>query len=281
MTGILTLAATPIGNPHDASARLSEVLAAAPVIAAEDTRRLHRLAGDIGIRLRGRVISLFEGNEARRTAEVLELLAEGTDVVLVSDAGMPTVSDPGHRLVAAAALAGITVRVLPGPSAVTAALAMSGLPTDRFCFEGFLPRKGAERARRINELRTESRTAVLFESPRRTASTLADLSEALGPGRRAVVCRELTKTHEEIRRGTLAELGEWAREGVLGEVVLVIAGSSDQAAKGSPSQWAHAVEALVADGLTRRDAVAQVCQMYAVPRRQVYEAAHPSPKPSR
>lgn len=274
MTGILTLAATPIGNPGDASPRLADLLATGPVVAAEDTRRVQRLAAALGIRLSGRVISVFEGNETRRTAEILELLASGTDVVLVTDAGMPTVSDPGYRLVAACAAAGIPVTVIPGPSAVTAALAVAGLPTDRFCFEGFLPRKGGDRRRRLDELKSETRTIVVFESPRRTSPTLADLSEALGHDRRAAVCRELTKTHEEVRRGTLAELAEWAADGVLGEVVLVVAGASGRRATGSASVWSDAVRALVEGGLTRRDAVSAVAAEHGVPRREVYDAVH-------
>src|SRR5579875_4156815 len=202
-TGVLTLAAVPIGRPDDASPRLAAELARATVIAAEDTRRLRRLAASLDVELRARVVSYYEAVEARRAAVLLGELRSGRDVLLVTDAGTPGISDPGYRLVAAAAAAGVRVSALPGPSAVTTALAVSGLPCDRFCFEGFLPRRAGERARRLTELAGQPRTTVLFESPRRLAATLGELAAAFGGGRRAVVCRELTKTHEEIRRGTL------------------------------------------------------------------------------
>src|SRR5450755_3775220 len=217
--GTLILAAAPIGRPEDASGRLAAELAAAPVIAAEDTRRLRRLAARLGIELTGRVVSYYEGVEAGRQDLLLGELRAGRDVLLVTDAGMPGVSDPGYRLTAAAE-AGIRVTVLPGPSAVTAALAVSGLPTDRFCFEGFPARGRGDRSRRFGELSGERRTMVFFESPRRAGTTLEELSAALGKERRAVVCRELTKTHEEVRRGTLAELAAWAAGGLLGEITL-------------------------------------------------------------
>ena len=222
--GTLTVAAAPIGQPADASPRLAAALAAADVIAAEDTRRVRRLAGALGAELSGQVVSYYDGVERSRVPRLLADLQHGRDVLLVTDAGMPGVSDPGYRLVSAAAEAGIPVTVLPGPSAVTAALAVSGLPSDRFCFEGFPPRKPGERSRRFAELAAEPRTLVFFESPRRVAATLAELAAALGPGRPAVACRELTKTHEEIRRGTLGDLAEWAAAGVLGEITLVVAG---------------------------------------------------------
>ena len=223
--GTLTLAAAPIGQPGDASGRLTRALAAAGLIAAEDTRRLRRLAGSLGVRLSGRVVSYYDDVEARRTPELLAELTSGQDVLLITDAGMPGVSDPGYRLVAAAAEAGVRVTVLPGPSAVTTALVISGLPSDRFAFEGFPPRKAGERARRFAELATERRTLVFFESPRRTGATLAELAAAFGADRRAAVCRELTKTHEEVLRGTLGELAGETRDGVLGEVTLVVAGA--------------------------------------------------------
>jgi 16S rRNA (cytidine1402-2'-O)-methyltransferase len=222
--GTLTLAAVPIGQPGDASPRLVTALANAGVIAAEDTRRVRRLASDLGVRLTGRIVSYYDSVERARVPGLLAVLREGGDVLVVTDGGMPGVSDPGYRLVSAAAAEGITVTVLPGPSAVTAAVAVSGLPSDRFCFEGFPPRRDGDRARRFAELAAEPRTLVFFESPRRIAGTLAELAEAFGPDRRAVVCRELTKTHEEIRRGTLAGLAEWAAGGPLGELTLVVAG---------------------------------------------------------
>src|SRR5580692_9140164 len=222
--GTLTLAAVPIGTQQDASPRLIAALGETPIVAAEDTRRARRLAAALGVRLTGSVISYYDDVEAARVPGLLAELLAGRDVLLVTDAGMPGVSDPGYRLVAAAAAAGIRVTVLPGPSAVTTALVISGLPTDRFVFEGFPPRRAGERARRFAELAAERRTLVLFESPRRLAVTLTELATAFGPGRRAVVCRELTKTHEEVIRGSLAELAEVAAAGTLGEITIVIAG---------------------------------------------------------
>jgi 16S rRNA (cytidine1402-2'-O)-methyltransferase len=225
--GVLTLAAVPIGRAEDASRRLAAELASATVIAAEDTRRVRWLAASLDIELQARLISYYDAVETRRTPGLLADLLAGQDVLLVTDAGTPGISDPGYRLVAAAAAAGITVTALPGPSAVTTALAVSGLPTDRFCFEGFPPRRPGERARRFAELAGDARTQVYFESGRRLATTLAELAASHGPDRQAVVCRELTKTHEEIVRGTLAELTAWATQGsgaVRGEITLVVAG---------------------------------------------------------
>jgi len=227
---VLTLAAVPIGRADDASRRLAAELASATVIAAEDTRRVRWLAASLDISLQARLISYYDAVEARRTPGLLADLLAGQDILLVTDAGTPGISDPGYRLVAAAAAAGITVTSLPGPSAVTTALAVSGLPTDRFCFDGFPPRRPGERARRFAELAGEVRTQVYFESGRRLASTLGELAASHGADRRAVVCRELTKTHEEIVRGTLAELAAWATPkepgsgAVRGEITLVVAG---------------------------------------------------------
>src|SRR5579863_3445732 len=228
--GVLTLAAVPIGRAEDASPRLAAELARATVIAAEDTRRVRWLASSLEITLQARIVSYHDAIETRRAAELVDTLQKGQDVLLVTDAGTPGISDPGYRLVAAAAAAGITVTSLPGPSAVTTALAVSGLPTDRFCFDGFPPRRPGERARRFAELAGEVRTQVYFESGRRLASTLGELAASHGADRRAVVCRELTKTHEEIVRGTLAELAAWATPkepgsgAVRGEITLVVAG---------------------------------------------------------
>jgi len=272
--GRLILAATPIGTPQDASFRLAAALAAAPLIAAEDTRRLRRLAGSLGIALTGRIISYYEDVEAARGPVLLGALASGQDVLLVTDAGMPGISDPGYRLVRDAFDAGVTVTVLPGPSAVTAAVAVSGLPTDRFCFEGFVPRKAGERGRRLAGLRDERRTMVFFESPRRLAKTLADMAAAFGPGRSAAVCRELTKTHEEIRRGSLEELERWASRGVLGEITLVVAGApapGDRAA-GDARDAAAKVAAAEQAGSTRKEAIALVAAELGLPRREVYDA---------
>src|SRR3954468_7830098 len=224
--GVLVLAATPIGQASDAPPRLATELAGADLIAAEDTRRLARLAADLGVEVKGRVTSYFEGNEAARTPGLVDRLLAGGRVVLVTDAGMPSVSDPGYRLVAAAVEAGVTVTAVPGPSAVLTALAVSGLPVDRFCFEGFLPRKAGERGRRLSALAAEERTLVFFEAPHRTEAALTAMAAAFGDERPAVVCRELTKTHEEIRRGGLAELASWATLGVRGEVTIVVAGTT-------------------------------------------------------
>jgi 16S rRNA (cytidine1402-2'-O)-methyltransferase len=243
--GVLTLAGVPIGQAEDAPARLAEALANADVIAAEDTRRARQLAVALGVRLAGRLVSYYDVIEVRRAAELVTELTAGSDVLVITDAGMPAISDPGYRLVAAAAAAGIRVTAVPGPSAVTTALAVSGLPTDRFCFEGFPPRKSGERARRFAELAADPRTHVLFESPRRVAATLEELRASHGDDRDAVVCRELTKTHEEIVRGSLAELAAWAagREasgGVRGEITLVVAGVGQAAVRAAARAAARA-----------------------------------------
>src|SRR5579859_7258947 len=224
--GVLTLAAVPIGRAEDASPRLAAELARATVIAAEDTRRVRWLASSLEITLQARIVSYYDAVETRRAAELVDTLQKGQDVLLVTDAGTPGISDPGYRLVAAAAAAGVRVTALPGPSAVTTALALSGLPTDRFCFEGFPPRRAGERQRRFAELAADRRTQVYFESGRRLAVTLTELAASHGEDRQAVVCRELTKTHEEIVRGPLAELASWAGSGaVRGEITLVVAGT--------------------------------------------------------
>lgn len=270
--GTLTVAAVPIGQPADASGRLADALAAAPVIAAEDTRRLHRLAAALGVRLTGRVLSYYDDVEARRVPDLVAGLLAGQDVLLVTDAGMPGVSDPGYRLIAGAAAAGVRVTVLPGPSAVTTALVISGLPSDRFVFEGFPPRRAGERARRFAELAAERRTLVFFESPRRIGATLAELAAAFGGDRRAAVCRELTKTHEEVIRGTLASLAADLAGGVLGEVTLVIDGASQTAGAVSPSAAAAAVADREARGQPRKEAIAAVARELGAPRREVYDA---------
>jgi 16S rRNA (cytidine1402-2'-O)-methyltransferase len=243
-TGVLTLAAVPIGRAEDASPRLAAELARATVIAAEDTRRVRWLAASLEVTLSARVVSYYDAVETRRAAELVAALQAGQDVLLVTDAGMPGISDPGYRLVAAAAAAGLRVTALPGPSAVTTALAVSGLPTDRFCFEGFPPRKPGERQRRFAELAEDRRTQVYFESGRRLAVTLTELAGSHGPDRQAVVCRELTKTHEEIRRGPLAELAEWAGSGtVRGEITLVVAGTGRRGAGSAGTAGTGAVGA--------------------------------------
>jgi 16S rRNA (cytidine1402-2'-O)-methyltransferase len=269
--GTLTLAAAPIGRPQDASPRLAEALAGTPIVAAEDTRRLRRLAAALGVRPVGRVVSYYDGVETARVPGLLAELTAGHDVLLVTDAGMPGVSDPGYRLVTAAAAAGIRVTVLPGPSAVTAALAVSGLPSDRFCFEGFPPRRAGDRARRFAELAAEPRTLIFFESPRRLAATLAELAGAFGAGRPAVVCRELTKTHEEVRRGPVGDLAEWAAAGVLGEVTIVVAGAP-RPPRADPADAAPRVAALERAGTPRKAAIAEVARELGLRKREVYDA---------
>ena len=287
--GTLLVAGTGIGRTDDASPRLAAALAAAPVIAAEDTRRVRRLAADLGVRLAGRVVSYYDAVEAARTPGLIEDLRAGLDVLLVTDAGMPAVSDPGYRLVAAAATAGLPVRVLPGPSAVTAALAVSGLPSDRFCFEGFLPRKAGERSRRVASLADEPRTMVFFESRRRVGALLTELAAAFGADRAAVLCRELTKTHEEIRRGGLGDLaagvageaggaggaaasGAAASGPVLGEITLVVAGAAGGGPQGTVEEAAAEVARRERAGVSRRDAVAAVAAERGLRRREVYNA---------
>jgi 16S rRNA (cytidine1402-2'-O)-methyltransferase len=269
--GVLVLAGTPIGDAADASPRLLTELQRADVIAAEDTRRFAGLLDRLGIQTQARVISYFEGNEARRTPALVAELAAGRRVVLVSDAGMPSISDPGYRLVLAAADAGFRVTAVPGPSALLTALAVSGLAVDRFCFEGFLPRKAGERARRLAELVTESRTMVFFEAPHRTAETLAALADAFGPDRRGAVCRELTKTYEEVRRDSLGNLAAWARGEVRGEITLVIAGAPVNVA--DLGDAVTEVRSLVADGTKLKPAVAQVAQTRGLPKNRLYQAA--------
>jgi 16S rRNA (cytidine1402-2'-O)-methyltransferase len=273
--GVLVLAATPIGRVGDAPPRLAEELASADVVAAEDTRRLRRLTGDLGVTVTGRVVSYFEGNESARTPVLLEALLAGERVLLVTDAGMPSVSDPGYRLVAAAVEADVPVTAVPGPSAVLTALAVSGLPVDRFCFEGFLPRKAGERARRLAGLATEERTMVFFEAPHRTQAALAAMAEALGADRPAAVCRELTKTHEEVRRGPLAELAEWAGEGIRGEVTIVVSGApAGPDLDADPEALRAAVAELEASGTRRKEAILEVARRAGLPKREVYDVVH-------
>ena len=273
--GVLVLAATPIGRTSDAPPRLAEELAGADVVAAEDTRRLKRLASELGVTVTGRVVSYFEGNEAARTPVLLEALEAGERVLLVTDAGMPSVSDPGYRLVAAAVERDVVVTAVPGPSAVLTALAVSGLPVDRFCFEGFLPRKAGERSRRLTDLAGEQRTMVFFEAPHRTAAALAAMAEALGADRPAAVCRELTKTHEEVRRGPLRDLVAWAGDGVRGEVTIVVQGAAAVAEVGDdPDLWRDLVAELETGGMPRKQAILDVARRAGVPKREVYDVVH-------
>jgi 16S rRNA (cytidine1402-2'-O)-methyltransferase len=270
-TGRLLIGATPLGQPSDASARLVSALSSADVIAAEDTRRIRTLAQALDVTLAGKVTSLFDQNEASRVPALVDGIKAGATVLLVSDAGMPLISDPGYRLVAACIEAGAPVHCLPGPSAVTTALAVSGLPSERFCFEGFAPRKHSARVYWLKTLAAEQRTCVFFESPRRLADCLRDAVGQLGPERRAVVCRELTKTHEEILRGSLAELADWAADGVLGEITVVLAGATPKA--DLDTLVAEVLE-LVDDGARVKDACAQVVSANpgSPSRRELYDA---------
>jgi 16S rRNA (cytidine1402-2'-O)-methyltransferase len=273
VTGTLVLAGTPIGDVADAPPRLARELEEADVVAAEDTRRLRRLTQSLGVRPRGRVVSYFEGNEAARTAELADELESGSRVLLVTDAGMPSVSDPGYRLVAAAVERGAGVTAVPGPSAVLTALAVSGLPVDRFCFEGFLPRKGGERRARLCEAVGERRTLVYFESPRRLAATLREMAETFGEERPAAVCRELTKTYEEVRRGPLAELAGWAADGVRGEITVVVRGAADgDGEQVDRDELVRRVAVREEAGERRKEAIAAVAQQAGVPKREVFDA---------
>ncbi|HZX05053.1 16S rRNA (cytidine(1402)-2'-O)-methyltransferase [Kribbella sp.] len=278
MTGRLVLAGTPIGDVSDASPRLGRVLSGAEVVAAEDTRRLRRLTSELGIQLSGRVVSYFEGNERERTPELLQALVDGQTVVVVTDAGMPSVSDPGYRLVAAAIDAGVVVTAVPGPSAVLTALALSGLPVDRFTFEGFLPRKPGERGRRLAELRDEPRTMVFFEAPHRLNASLEAMAEAFGADRRTAVCRELTKTYEEVKRGRLDELVTWSAEGVRGEITVVVSGA-DPDKMMTPEDLAREVAVDEEAGTPRKQAIADVAKRFNVPKRTVYDAVLAARKP--
>lgn len=273
MTGLLILAGTPIGEITDAPPRLAEELVAADVVAAEDTRRMWRLANALGVTPKGRVLSYFEGNEVGRTPELVEALLGGARVLLVTDAGMPSVSDPGYRLVAAAVEQGIRITAVPGPSAVLTALALSGLPVDRFCFEGFLPRKGGERGSRLRDLAAEPRTMVFFESPHRIEDSLVQMAEAFGGERPAAVCRELTKTYEEVKRGPLAELAVWAADGVRGEITVVVQGAppADPSAL-DPAELARRVTVREEAGERRKEAIAAVAAETGVPKREVFDA---------
>src|SRR3954454_24908009 len=270
--GRLVLAATPIGDPQDAPPRLARLLAEADVVAAEDTRRLRRLAAALGVELRGRLVSHHEHNEQTRSAELVAAAADGATVLVVTDAGMPSVSDPGLRVVRAAVEAGVRVTAVPGPSAVLTALALSGLATDRFCFEGFLPRKPGERRRALAALAGERRTMVFFEAPHRVAATLADMAAVLSPPRPAALCRELTKTYEEVRREPLGVLAAGAAEGVLGEITLVVQGAPAVVVT-DVAELVPAVRERAAAGERLKEAAAEVSAMTGVPKRTLYDAA--------
>jgi 16S rRNA (cytidine1402-2'-O)-methyltransferase len=269
-TGRLLLGATPLGQPSDASPRLRDALARADVVAAEDTRRVRTLAKSLDIAITGRVISMFDSVEAARVDSLIEAMHAGATVLVVSDAGMPLISDPGFRLVTACVQAGLPVGCLPGPSAVTTALAVSGLPSEKFCFEGFAPRKKGARRTWLASLADEQRTCVFFESPRRLSGCLQDAVEQLGGARRAAICRELTKVHEEVVRGSLDELVTWAADGVLGEITVVLAGGTPRA--DLPALVAE-VEELAAGGTRVKDACGEVAAAHpGVRSRQLYDA---------
>lgn len=271
--GVLILGGTPIGNLADASDRLRTELATADLIAVEDTRKLRTLASGLGVRTRGRVIVNHDHNEEERSETIVQAVQDGQRVLLLSDAGMPTISDPGYVAAAAVAEADLPVTVVPGPSAALTALALSGLPTGRFTFEGFLARKGSERTRRLASLAGEERTMIFYESPHRTAATLADFVQTFGADRRGTVSRELTKLHEEVRRGTLAELAEWAAsERIRGEIVIIVEG-----AQTPETPEARDIVQLVLDRVTGGERLKSACAAVAAEtgtsKRDLYEAA--------
>ena len=269
----LILAATPLGNPADASTRLKSAIESASIIAAEDSRRFHRLCADIEVTFTGRVLSFFEGNEEDRTRELLSELKSGAQVLVVSDAGMPTISDPGFRLIRDAIAEGIEVSVIPGPSAVTMAVALSGLPTDRFSFEGFPPRTAGARLATFEKLRFEERTMVFFEAPLRLVDSLLDCVNVFGPDRHAAICREMTKRYEETIRGNLKELSTWATNNeVLGEITLVIAGAVTDSASLTAADMVARVREFESAGMDRKGAIATVADEFGIAKRLVYAA---------
>lgn len=276
--GEIVLAGTPIGNLGDTTPRLEHALQTADIVAAEDTRRLHHLTNALGLRMSGEVVSYHEHNEAERAGELLAAASSGKTVVIVSDAGMPTVSDPGFRAVDAAMGAGISVTAIPGPSAVLTALAVSGLPTDRFTFEGFIPRKAGERAERLSDLAQEKRTMVFFEAPHRLETLLLAMVDAFGADRPVAVCRELTKLHEEVIRGSLEEVHEWANTNeVRGEIVVVLGGAPAEA-KAQTTDLIGKVNELIDSGLRLKESVQAVAQQERVPQRELYNAVVESRK---
>jgi 16S rRNA (cytidine1402-2'-O)-methyltransferase len=269
----LILAATPLGNPGDASARLKNAIESASIIAAEDSRRFHRLCADIEVTFTARVVSFFEGNEEDRTHELLTELKSGATVLVVSDAGMPTISDPGFRLMRDAIAEGVEVSVIPGPSAVTMAVALSGLPTDRFSFEGFPPRTAGARLATFEKLRFEERTMVFFEAPHRLDDSLSDCVNVFGADRQAAICREMTKRYEETIRGTLSELSQWAQANeILGEITLVIAGAVTDSASLTAADMVGRVREFESAGMDRKTAIATVAEEFGIAKRLVYAA---------
>ncbi len=272
--GVLVIAGTPLGNAGDATDRLRTAIRSVDLIAAEDTRRFRRLARDLGVEYNAPITSYFDQNEKDRLPELIKALQGGKSVLLVTDAGMPSVSDPGYRLVSAAIEANLGVTCLPGPSSVTVALALSGLPCDRFCFEGFLPRKPGERQRALAQLATERRTMVFFEAPHRLLPMLETVRDVFGADRLAAVCRELTKTYEEVRRATLGELVTWAEDGVRGEITVVVEGAGDAQREYLAEELAALVADEVAKGMSKKDAVVLVATTTGTPKRTVFDAFH-------
>lgn len=269
----LTLAGIPLGNPGDASTRLKDAIESAGIVAAEDSRKFHRLCADLAIDFTGRVLSFFEGNEQERTVEILAMLQAGTSVLVVSDAGMPTISDPGFRLMRDAIAAGIDVEVIPGPSAVTTAIALAGLPTDRFVFEGFSPRTSGAREKFFENLRNEERTIVWFEAPHRLLDALEDAVAVFGPDRRGAICREMTKRYEETIRATLGELVLWARNNeVRGEITMVLEGAPSNSAEITAEGMVSRVREYEAAGMDRKSAIATVAEEFSVAKRVVFAA---------
>ena len=269
----LVLAATPLGNPLDASARLKKAIESAEIIAAEDSRRFHRLASDLEVTFTARIISFFEGNEKERTAEILTLLREGKEVLVVTDAGMPTISDPGFRLMRDAIAENLPIVVIPGPSAPMMAIALSGLPTDRFTFEGFLSRSAGARQSHLESLRFEERTMIFFEAPHRITECLTDALEIFGGDRRAAICREMTKRYEETIRGTLEQLATWSTSNeVLGEITIVIAGAATDSAALTAADMVARVREFEAAGMDRKTAIATVADEFGIAKRLVYAA---------
>jgi len=271
MTMVLIVAAVPLGNPADASARLQEAIATADVIAAEDSRRFHRLAADLDVTFSARVVSFFEANESDREDELLRELESGKRVLVVSDAGMPTISDPGFRLIRAAIARNIPLQVLPGPSAVTTSLALSGLPTDRFTFEGFLPRTSGARIHALEELRQEKRTMVFFEAPHRLQEALVDMAAVFGDTRDAALCREMTKRFEETVRGPLSDLLKWADANeVLGEITIVVAGIPAGSIEKTSHDIMEMMRSFEGAGMERKEAIVEVARALNLPKRVVY-----------
>jgi 16S rRNA (cytidine1402-2'-O)-methyltransferase len=269
---MLILAAVPLGNPLDASARLRECIERSKYVAAEDSRRFTRLCQDLGIRHNAKVISFFEGNESDRLEGLIEILESGNNLLVVTDAGMPGISDPGYRLAREAVARNIQISVLPGPSAVTTALLLSGLPSDSFCFDGFPPRTSGSRVTWFQARVEEERTIILFEAPHRLIESLQDMKTVFGPDRRIAICREMTKTYEEIARGTVTELIEWAgSKEILGEITIVIEGFNPESRKFSDEELISKVLARESAGEARKEAIAAVAKEVGIAKRAVFD----------